>query len=139
MSTPAPTLRLDLESSSQQHLGKNFTIVKDPLTNRYFRFTENQTVLLDLLRESRPLSEVATVASTRLGGNIPVETIALFLNSLEDKLLLDTEVVRDKLERYPKRTAGSKNLLYWKLASFNPERIFAWLVPRTTWAFTQGF
>src|SRR5204862_1896052 len=26
-----------------------------------------------------------------------------------------------------------------KLASFNPERIFAWLVPRTTWAFTKSF
>src|SRR4029077_6416430 len=26
-----------------------------------------------------------------------------------------------------------------KVASFNPEKIFAWLLPRTGWAFTKGF
>src|SRR4029077_5083805 len=26
-----------------------------------------------------------------------------------------------------------------KVASFNPEKIFAWLLPRTGWAFTRGF
>src|SRR4029077_139065 len=31
------------------------------------------------------------------------------------------------------------NILYKKIASFNPEKIFDWLLPRTRWAFTKGF
>src|SRR5437867_8800924 len=106
MSTTASTLRPDLEFSSQQHLGKNFTVVKDPLTKRYFRFTESQTVILELLREPREATAVAATASERLSGEVQVETIESFVRSLEDKLLLDTESVRDKLERYPKRKPG---------------------------------
>jgi len=32
-----------------------------------------------------------------------------------------------------------RNVLYWKVASINPERIFDWLLPRTRWAFTKAF
>src|SRR5262245_7059731 len=132
-------LRSNLEFSSQQHLGKNYIVVKDQLTKRYFRFTEKQQVILDLLHEPREVSWLARAVSERLGTPVSVETIQGFLASLEDKLLLDTELVRDKLVRYPGRPATSKNLLYWKIASLNPERIFAWLIPRTQWAFTRWF
>src|SRR5258706_12137322 len=108
MSATLSILRADLEFSSQQHLGKNFTVVKDPLTKRYFRFTESQNVILDLLREPRDAEAVAAAASEQLRGNVPVETIESFLQSLEDKLLIDTESVRDKLERYPRQKPGSR-------------------------------
>jgi putative peptide zinc metalloprotease protein len=139
MTTTVPTLRADLQFSSQQHLGKNYTVVKDPLTRRYFRFTEGQNIILGLLNEPRELDWLAARASAALGGNIQGQTIQSFLKSLEEKLLLDTEDVRDKLERYPKRKNAANNYLYWKVASVNPERIFAWLLPRTHWAFTRSF
>ncbi len=133
------SLRTDLEFSSQRHLGKNYIVVKDPITKRYFRFTENQNVIIDLLRAENDLSVLAARASERLGGSISINTVQAFLQSLEGKLLLDTEAVREKLADLKSKKLEDRNLLYWKLASINPERVFAWLVPRTRWAFSRWF
>src|SRR5438128_3218619 len=89
-------LRSGLEFSPQQNQGKTFVVVKDPVTGRYFRFTESQAAILDLLRESVDAPSLAARASEKLGGTIPVASIEGFLKSLEEKWLLDTASVRDK-------------------------------------------
>ena len=90
-------LRSDLEFSPQQHQGKSVVVVKDPITARYFRFTDSQAAILELLHEPIDASALATNASQKLNASIPITTIEAFLNSLEDKWLLDTAAVRDKL------------------------------------------
>jgi putative peptide zinc metalloprotease protein len=136
-------LRAGLEFSPQQHQGKSFVVVKDPVTSRYFRFTESQAKILDLLRDpDASLIDAASLAervSEKLGASVPVATIEGFLKSLEDKWLLDTLSVREKLTNIESQKLQDRNLLYWKLASFNPEKIFEWLLPRTRWAFTKTF
>jgi len=132
-------LRSDLEFSPQRQQGRSFVIVKDPVTARYFRFTESQAVILELLRESHDSPTLAAKASQRLNGTIPIATIEAFLKSVEDKWLLDTAAVREKLATVESRKLHDRNLLYWKLLSINPEKIFEWLLPRTRWAFTIGF
>src|SRR2546427_6443848 len=133
-------LRSGLEFSPQQHQGKSFVVVKDPVTARYFRFTEAQAAILDLLREPIAAPALALAVSERLGGSVPLETIEGFLKSLEDKWLLDTAAVREKLSTVESHKLHDRNnVLYRKIASFNPEKIFDWLQPRTRWAFTKGF
>src|SRR5262250_727133 len=88
-------LRSDLEFSPQQHQGKSVVVVKDPVTARYFRFTQSQAAILDLLREPVDAATVALRASETLGAAIPVASIEGFLKSLEDKWLLDTPVVQE--------------------------------------------
>src|SRR5205823_7549663 len=132
-------LRQGLEFSPQQQQGKSFVVVKDPVTARYFRFTESQAAILDLLREPIDAPTLAARASEKLGGSIPVSTIESFLKSLEDKWLLDTPAVREKLATMESQKLQDRNVLYWKVASINPERIFDWLLPRTRWAFTKAF
>jgi putative peptide zinc metalloprotease protein len=141
MDSPQPQtkLRSGLEFSPQQHQGKSFVVVKDPITGRYFRFTESQATILELLREPSDAQTVAQEASVRLGGTISVSTIEAFLRSLEGKWLLDTPAVQDKLANVETHKLPDRNLLYWKLFSFNPEKIFDWLLPRTRWAFTKTF
>src|SRR5689334_7699805 len=90
-------LRPDLEFSPQQHQGKSFVVVKDPLTGRYFRFTQSQATILNSLREPTDIASLSSSASDQLATSISTETIAAFLNSLEEKWLLDTTVVREKL------------------------------------------
>src|SRR6266850_4223206 len=139
-------LRPGLEFSPQQHQGKSFVVVKDPVTARYFRFTQTQAVILDLLRDppgnggNMDAATLAAKVGERLGGQVPVTTIEGFLKSLADKWLLDTPEVLEKLSNVEGHKLNDrKNLLYRKIASFNPEKIFAWLLPRTAWAFTRGF
>ncbi len=83
-------VRPGLEFSPQQQQGKSFVVVKDPVTSRYFRFTETQAVILDCLRGAIDASSLAQKVSEKLGGQVPLTTIQGFLKSLEDKLLLDT-------------------------------------------------
>src|SRR5207244_2489861 len=142
MSETSPTvqLRSGLEFSRQQHQGKSFVVVKDPVTARYFRFTETQAAILDLLREPLDAPALASAVSERLGGSVPLATIEGFLKSLDDKWLLDTAAVREKLSTVESHKLRDRNnVLYRKIASFNPEKIFDWLLPRTQWAFTTGF
>src|SRR6516162_8587971 len=132
-------LRQGLEFSPQQHQGKSFVVVKDPITARYFRFTESQAIILELLRDPADAETLAERATERLSARVPVATIEAFLKSLEDKWLLDTPEVREKLATVEGQKLQDRNLLYWKLASINPEKIFEWLLPRTRWAFTKAF
>lgn len=132
-------LRSDLEFSPQQQQGKSFVVVKDPVTARYFRFTEAQAAILELLRQPTDAETVALESSRKLNAVISAATIDAFLKSLEEKWLLDTLVVREKLETVETHKIHDRNLLYWKLLSINPEKIFEWLLPKTRWAFTRTF
>src|SRR5207253_702150 len=135
-------LRPGLEFSPQQHQGKSFVVVKDPVTARYFRFTATQAAILDLLQDPAGIDAptLAAEVSERLGGTVPLASIEGFLKSLEDKWLLDTPSVLEKLSTVESHKLRDRNnVLYRKIASFNPEKIFDWLLPRTQWAFTQGF
>src|SRR5262252_5544159 len=106
-------LRKDLEFSSQQHLDKNYVVVKDPVTKRYFRFTENQKVILDFLAKPTDVSRLVNDVGRALNAVISEGSIEGFLKSLEDKLLLDTERVREKLGTYSAQKLQDRNLLYW--------------------------
>ena len=132
-------LRAGLEFSHQKQQGKAFVVVKDPITARYFRFTETQAAILDLLGEPVDAATLSISVSEKLRGSVSLGTIEGFLKSLEDKWLLDTPSIREKLDTIESQKLQDRNLLYWKLASINPEKIFAWLLPRTRWAFTKGF
>jgi len=143
MTTDVPRqvqLRQDLQQSRQQHQGKSYLVVKDPLARRYFRFTESQAAILDLLAAPTTPEIVAEQVAEKLGAKVSAATISAFCDSLESKDLLDTPAVRERLG-----SGGSANrlsrssVLYKQVASFNPERIFDWLVPRTRWAFTPAF
>src|SRR5690242_8573527 len=90
-------LRQGLEFSPQQHQGKSVVVVKDPVTSRYFRFTETQAVILDHLRDPVDASSLALKVAEKLGGQVPPAAIQGFLKSLEDKWLLDTPAVLEKL------------------------------------------
>src|SRR5437870_8472423 len=64
-------LRTELEFSPQQQQGKSFVVVKDPVTSRYFRFTETQAAILEFLWEPINAPTLAARASEKLGGRCP--------------------------------------------------------------------
>jgi len=133
-------LRRDLEHSRQLQQGKTYLVVKDPVTRRYFRFTEAQSSILELFMDGpEEVSVIAERASETLNTVISPLTIDSFCKSLEEKLLLEAPEIRERLAAIRGQQLQGRNFLYWKIASLNPERIFAWLLPRTRWAFTPSF
>jgi len=59
-------LRQDLQQSRQQHQGKSYLVVKDPLARRYFRFTESQATILELLATPTTPEKVAAQVAEKL-------------------------------------------------------------------------
>jgi putative peptide zinc metalloprotease protein len=143
MTTDVPRqvhLRQDLQQSRQQHQGKTYLVVKDPLARRYFRFTENQAAILELLATPTTPEKVAVQVAEKLGATVPATTIAAFCDSLEAKDLLETPAVRERLGSSDSANKRSRSsILYKQVASFDPEPIFNWLLPRTRWAFRPAF
>ena len=133
-------LRRDLEHSHQIQQGKAVLVVKDPVTRRYFRFTEAQAKIIAIFKEEpQDYETIAALTSARLNTLVNPSTVETFCRSLEEKLLLETPAVREKLGAIRGQQLEGRNFLYWKIASVDPERIFAWLLPRTRWAFTSSF
>src|SRR6185295_3862656 len=121
-------LRRDLEHSLQQQQGKTYLVVKDPVTRRYFRFTEAHASIMDLFMDvPQDVAVIAERASEKLNKTISPATIEAFCKSLEEKFLLETPEVREKIGAIRGQQLEGRNFLYWKIASFDPERIFAWL------------
>ncbi len=69
------SLRPELEFSAQTQHGKKYVVVKDPVTKRYLRFTENQGIILELIREPIDLESLATAAAGKFG--VPVKQESL--------------------------------------------------------------
>jgi multidrug efflux pump subunit AcrA (membrane-fusion protein) len=136
--SPQVQLRPDLQRSPQQHQGKSYLIIKDPVARRYFRFTETQAAILESILEPSDAETVAARVSERLGGTVTPSSIRAFFDSLESRDLLDTPAVRERLGTLESPNKRS-SILYKQVASFNPERVFDWLLPRTRWAFTPAF
>lgn len=130
-------LRQDLQQSRQQQQGKSYLVVKDPLARRYFRFTESQAAILELMSAPTTPETIAARIKEKLGATVPASTIAAFCDSLKSRDLLETPEVRERLGSGRKRNESS--VLYRQVASFNPEKLFDWLLPRTRWAFTPWF
>jgi multidrug efflux pump subunit AcrA (membrane-fusion protein) len=131
-------LRQDLQRSPQQHQGKSYLVIKDPVARRYFRFTKTQATIVESILEPADAETVAAKVSEKLGGTVAPSSIRAFFDSLESKDLLDTPAVRERLGTLESPNKRS-SVLYKQVASFNPERIFDWLLPRTRWAFTPTF
>ncbi len=134
------SLRPELEFSTQTYQGKPYTVVKDPVTTRYFRFSATQAAIMELAREPIDIESLGSAISAQLGGSVPQATLEGFLESLEEKHLLDTADVKEKiadyLERKPKE---DRNILYLRLFSMDPEKVFDFLLPKIAWCFTPGF
>lgn len=130
--------RSDLQLSEQTQQGKRYLIVKDPLTGRFFRFTEAQAQILNLMDSPLSVEELAERAAAMWEAPVDVATIQGFVDSLEQKLLLETPEVRSRIAEQQGRQPRS-SILYRKAWSFNPTRLLAWLYPKVRFAFSVPF
>jgi hypothetical protein len=115
-------------------------VVKDPVTTKYFRFTETQAAILDCLRSPTDIESLAAAVSERLGGAVKPASLEAFLESLDQKMLLDTASTRVQLEKLAEHNPKeSQNILYLKVFSLDAEKAFDWLFPKVKWCFTPLF
>jgi len=137
--------RPDLVARRQHYLGKSYWIVKDPIGLNYFRFQEEEYVLLNWLDGHTSLDEL----KDRFEAEFPPQKITLdemqqFLGTLHRSGLViaavggqGKQLLKRRRERRRKELLGAvSNVLCIRFKGFDPERILNWLYPLVGWFYS---
>jgi len=138
--------RPDLIARRHHYLGRSYWIVKDPVGLNYFRFQEEEYVLLNWLDGAVSLDEL----KDRFEKEFPPQKITLeelqqFLGMLHRSGLViagvggqDKQLLKRRRERRRKEFLGAlANVLCIRFKGFDPERFLNWLYPFVSWFYTR--
>ncbi len=138
--------RPDLLARRHHYLGRSFWIVKDPVGLHYFRFQEEEYVLLNWLDGAISLDEI----KDRFEEEFPPQKITLeelqqFLGMLHRSGLViasvggqGNQLLKRRRERQRKELLNAlANILCIRFKGFDPERFLNWLYPFVSWFYTR--
>jgi putative peptide zinc metalloprotease protein len=130
-------LRSDLEIHSEKHSG---VVVKDPVTNRFFRFTHVQASVLELLDGHHDFASISRIASQKHETDVLEEQIKEFAGKLQALLLLDHPYCWTRLEQATRRRRKAfRNALSIKIHAFNPDKLLTRLEKRLRFCYGSTF
>ena len=130
----SPKLRADLLISPQVAGAETTFVVKDPVTQRFFRFGEVEHFVARQLDGSTPLDIVRQRVEQQFDQPLQTDTLETLVRQLRGCRLLESPEARDLPAG---RVRGS--LLYLRLKAFDPDRLLGALVPPLRFLFTPGF
>ncbi len=133
-------LRMDLEIRPESSDPGAASVVKDPVTRRFYRFTPEQTSVLKLLNGWHDPCEIALAVEEKSGKSISPSQVEDFIGNLRKFLLLDEPIVWKKLEGLrPIRRWSIRRLLQFKIHLVNPDAFLTGLEKRLAFCFRPAF
>src|SRR5438552_553578 len=136
MSSDHPKFRTDLIVRRQETVSGPVFVLKDPISERFFRLREAEFCLAQQLDGETPLEVARRNTELRFDASISDDTVERFIRRLADLRLLDLPQPERGLHQ-PRRVRGS--LLYLRLKAFDPDRLLDRLVGRLGFFFTPHF
>jgi putative peptide zinc metalloprotease protein len=133
----APKLRGDL--ITRQHTSGQTTtvVVKDPASQRFFRFGAVEQFVAEQLDGVTPLDVVRKRVEDRFQQPLADDTLGSFVEQFRRFRLLEDDSGPPRSEPVHQRVRGS--VLYVRIKAFDPDRLLDWLVARTSLIFTPAF
>ncbi|MGA2262625.1 MAG: biotin/lipoyl-binding protein, partial [Acidobacteriota bacterium] len=117
-------LRSDLEIRSETLDPHSAVIVKDPLTQRFYRFTWVQATVLASLDGLHDPKTAAAAASEQCQVKVEQGQVEDFISKLQGLLLLDNEFSWSRLEKLARRRHHFlDSLLSIKIHAYNPDSL----------------
>jgi len=138
-------MRPDLTARKQHYLGQQYVVVKEPIGLNYFRFLEEEYAILEMLDGETSLDEVKERFEAEFPPQkITVEEIQQFLGTLHQSGLVVADLPgqgpqlkrRGEKKRRKELIGAASNILAVRFKGFDPERLFNWLYPWVSWAFS---
>jgi hypothetical protein len=125
-----PRARSDLEISRQTEGEREFVVVKDPRSRRFFRMRPPEWWLVEQFNGLRTPDEVGAAFEAKFGSRLETASLAAFIQRLETLNVLETDRAEKASSALSKRQgdSGIGRLLFIKLKAINPD---GWL---NTWA-----
>jgi putative peptide zinc metalloprotease protein len=140
--------RPDLAIYSQPSGEQPFWVVKDPLALRYFRFTDQEYAILEMLDGHQSPEQICTQFEQKFAPQRmnPTRLLGFLANLHRNGLLLSdgpdqgAELLeRDQNDRTTKRWASLSNVLAIRIPGIDPEPLLVWLYPKLRWCFSGWF
>src|SRR5438552_16475227 len=137
-STATVRLRNDLVISRQDGSEGAIFVIKDPLTERYFRFKETEHFIVQQFDGETSPETVRQRFEGKFGVNLSAENMEQFVNRLRGVGLLTNGEAGKSVQAAPRRRVAG-DLFYLRFKIFDPDRLFEWLIPRIQFLFTPYF
>ena len=125
MTSSLPRFRGDLAASQQVTAEGVVFVIKDPVTERFYRLPEEAHFIASQLDGETPMEIVRRRTEERFHTPLAPGELNAFVGSLSAAGLLDTGGNRDKKSRR-RRVQGSP--LYLRIRFLDPDKLFNYLV-----------
>jgi putative peptide zinc metalloprotease protein len=131
-------LRSDLIVSKQDNDEGVLYVIKDPATDRFFRFKEIENFIAQQYDGKTTPEEISQRVESKFDIALSQDNLAQFASRLQRiGLLTDKELTSET--RKKKKWKLSGDIFYLRGKLFNPDRFFDWLLPRIWFLFTPAF
>src|SRR5712692_2595287 len=141
-------MRSDLAVEPQKYEGRTYYVLKDPVSLRYYRYTEKECFLVRLMDGTHSLDEAQKLYEKRFRPErLTLEDLEHFAQQLltaglaqnespqAGKLLFDRRKKRKRSEWMQTLT----NILYIKIPLYDPDKLLNWMLRYLRWIFTFWF
>ncbi|VTR98614.1 m50 family : Multidrug resistance efflux pump OS=Singulisphaera acidiphila (strain ATCC BAA-1392 / DSM 18658 / VKM B-2454 / MOB10) GN=Sinac_6853 PE=4 SV=1: Peptidase_M50 [Gemmata massiliana] len=141
-------VRPDLQAFEQKYEGKSFTVVKDPVCLRYYRFNKQEHFVFQLFDGKHTMEEVQEAFEDEFKPmRLEQSDLEGFARQLVTAGLVQNEqpgaarhlFQRRAKQRRLRRLATLSNILYLKIPVFDPDRLLTWMFRYLWWVFTTWF
>jgi hypothetical protein len=124
MGTEHPRARRDLLTSRQSHAGRDYVVVKDPGSRRYFRLRPPEWWLVEQMDGTRSPAELALRFRERFGAELSVASLVAFVDRLRALHVLEgaaSEKASTALSQRQADERGLRRLLFVRLKAIDPD------------------
>lgn len=141
-------VRPDLQAFEQKYEGKTFTVIKDPVCLRYYRFSKQEHFVFSLFDGKHTMEEVQEAFEEEFKPmRLELADLEGFARQLVTAGLVQNEqpgaaqhlFERRAKQRRMRRLATLSNILYLKIPVFDPDRLLTWMYGYLAWVFTTWF
>lgn len=141
-------VRPDLQAFEQKYEGKTFTVIKDPVCLRYYRFSKQEHFVFNLFDGKHTMEEVQEAFEAEFTPmRLELADLEGFARQLVTAGLVQNEqpgaaqhlFERRAKQRRMRRLATISNILYLKIPVFDPDRLLSWMYGYLSWVFTAWF
>lgn len=138
MTTACWALKSDLVVSRQDNPDGVLYVIKDPSTERYFRFKEIENYIAQQCDGQTSKEIIRLRAKEKFNVGLTQENIDQFINRLRAiGLVVDRNSSLTVLKKKKLRLTG--DIFYLRCPLFNPDHFFDWLLPKVLFLFTPAF
>ena len=130
-------LRSDLIVSQQANEDGLLYVIKDPSTDRFFRFKEIENFIAQQFDGNTSSEVISQRVEEKFGVSLSAENLVQFTRRLQGIGLLTDRDSEPLTEKGKWKLKG--DIFYLRGKLFNPDRFFDWLHPKIWFLFTPAF